>query len=317
MTQPTKTSVAKDVFAYLLTFVMLYLGAIDLIALLWQIVSVQFPDPASFGWINPYDSMRNSIASLIIVWPVFLLMARYLASDLKRFPEKTELWVRRWLTYLTIFVAAITIIIDLITLLNSFLGGELTTRFVLKVLVVLLVAVGVLGYEFWELKRKPQEGTQQMRLMAIGSMLLIVLSIIAGFYFVGTPKTARQQKLDSERVSDLQNLQSQTVNYWNQKDQLPAALSDLSDPLTGFEVPLDPETNQPYEYKKTGDLTFELCAVFSGPTPKWERQQQKPEYMRYDMMGNLMTDDWMHETGRTCFERTIDPQRHKTPKPVL
>lgn len=314
MNPSTKPSVAKDVFGYLLTFVMLYLGAINLIALLWQVISVQFPDPASYSWMNPYDSMRNSIASLIVVWPVFLLMARYLAGDLKRHPEKTELWVRRWLTYLTIFVAAITIIVDLITLLNSFLGGELTMRFVLKVLVVLLVAAGVLGYQFWELKRKPDEGKKELRLMGVASIVLIILSIIAGFYFVGTPSTARQQKFDTERVSDLQLIQGQLINYWNQKNQLPDTLAELRDPLTGFEVPLDPETNQSYDYQKTGDLTFNLCTTFARETPSWERTQEKPEYMRYDMMGNLTTDDWDHEAGKKCYSRTIDPERHKTPK---
>ncbi len=311
---PSKPSVAKDVFAYLLTFVMLYIGVIDLISLLWFIIGVQFPDPASYSWMNPYESMRSSIASLIIVWPVFLLMSCYLVRDLKRHTEKADLWVRRWLTYLTIFVAAVTIIVDLITLLNSFLGGEMTTRFVLKVLAVLIVAACVLGYEFWELKRKPEDGKKQMRLMAIGSVVVIVASIISGFYFVGTPKAARQQKMDSQRVSELQTLQSQLVTYWNQKGQLPDQLIELRDPLTGFELPLDPETNASYTYKKTGELTFDLCAVFERETPKWERTQEKPPYMMYDQYGNPTSDNWEHEAGETCYARTIDPERHKTPK---
>lgn len=310
----TKPSVAKDVFAYLLTFVMLYLGAINLIALLWQVVGVQFPDPTALDWMNPYDTMRNSIATLIIVWPVFLLMSRYLVSDLKHHQEKIELWVRRWLTYLTIFVASLTIIIDLITLLNSFLGGELTTRFVLKVLAVLIVAACVLGYEFWELKRRPDEGKKQMRLMVVGSVVVIIASIIGGFYFVGTPKTARLQKFDSERVSELQTLQSQLVTYWNQKGALPDELSALVDPLSGFELPLDPDTNQSYEYKKTGELTFELCAMFARETPKWEKSQQRPPYMMYDAYGNQTSDNWDHGVGEKCYARTIDPERHKTPK---
>jgi hypothetical protein len=310
----SKQSVAKDVFAYLLTFVMLYLGVIHLISLLWLIILVQFPDPASWNWMNPYDSMRNSIASLIIVWPVFLLMSRYLVGDLKRNPQKIELWVRRWLTYLTIFVSSVTIIIDLITLLNSFLGGELTTRFVLKVIVVLLVAASVLGYEFWELKRKPEEGKKQMRLMVIGSAIVILASIVVGFYFVGTPKAARQQKFDSERVSDLQTLQNQLITYWNQKGQLPDDLSALRDPLLGFEIPLDPETNESYMYKKTGELTFDLCATFARETPVWERVQNKPSYMMYDDFGNPTSDTWDHNVGEKCYERTIDPERHKTPK---
>jgi len=313
MTHSSKPSVAKDVFVYLLTFVMLYIGAIDLIALLWLIIGVQFPDVTSYSYANPYESMRSSIASLIIVWPVFLVMMRYLVSDLKKNPEKAEVWVRRWLTYLTMFVAAVTIIIDLIMLLNSFLGGELSTRFILKVLVVLVVAACVLGYEFWELKRKPEDGKKEMRVMAVVSVVFVVLSIVGGFCFVGTPKVARQQKLDSERVSALLNIQSQVVMYWNQKEKLPAQLSDLKDPLTGFVVPLDPVTKQSYEYKKTGELTFELCATFDRNTAPWEKNQMKSP-MAYDQFGNPATDDWNHESGRTCYERTIDPERQRIPK---
>ena len=314
MTQSLKASVAKDVFAYLLTFIMLYIGVINLIGLVWQIISAQFPDPATYGY-SPYDSMRNSIASLIVVWPIFLLMTRYIVHDLARIPEKVDLWVRRWLTYLTIFVAALTIIIDLITLLNSFLGGELTMRFVLKVLVVLLVDVAVLGYEFWELKRKPGAGKKEMQLMIVGSVLFIFVSIIGGFIFVGTPTTARQQKLDSERLSDLQNLQSQIVSYWNQTQRLPVSLNELKDPLSGFVLPLDPETNQSYTYTITGDLTFELCSTFAKETPAWNISEARPFYM-YDQYGMPITDDWTHKTGYTCFSRTIDPELHTTPKIV-
>lgn len=310
----TKMSVAKDVFAYLLTFVMLYIGVVDFISLLWNIISVQFPDPATYSWMNPYGSMRSSIATLVIVWPVFLLMSRYLVLDLKRHPEKAELWVRRWLTYLTIFVAAITIIVDLITLLDSFLGGELTTRFVLKVLSVLVVAAVVLGYEFWELKRKPEEGKKELRSMAVASLVLIILAMVGGFYFVGTPGTARQYTFDGKRVNDLQNLQGQIINYWNLKDVLPDNLEMLKDPINGFTVPLDPQTNQPYEYTVKSELKFELCALFALNTPAWERAREKPEYMMYDDFGNRVSNDWNHEAGRTCFERTIDPELHKVPK---
>ncbi|MBI5370139.1 hypothetical protein HZA85_03055 [Candidatus Uhrbacteria bacterium] len=312
MITSSKSSVAKDVFAYLLTFVMLYIGVIDLISLLWNVIGVQFPDPASGNWMNPYDPMRNALASLIIVWPVFLLMTRYLVRDLKRHPEKGDLWVRRWLTYLTVFVAAMTIIVDLITLLNSFLGGELTTRFVLKVLVVLAVAACVLGYEFWELKRKPEEGKRQFGLMAGASIVLILASIVAGFVFVGTPKTARQEKLDAQRVSDLQSIQSQLVTYWNQKNILPESLDALRDPISGFVVPVDPVTREVYGYEKTGGLAFNLCATFDRPTAKWQKGQTAATPV-FDPYGNRMSDDWNHESGQACFSRTIDPLLNKIP----
>ena len=314
MSKNSKPSVAKDVFVYLLVFIVLYIGVVHFISLLWDIIGVQFPDIGQYIWQNPYDSMRNSIASLIVVWPVFLILSRYIVKDLSKYPEKVDLWVRKWLTYLTIFVASLTIIIDLIVLINYFLGGEITSRFILKVLSILLVAAAALGYEFWELKRKPNEGKKELRLMAVASVFVLLTGIIAGFYFVGTPGNARQQNLDTERVGDLQSIQNQAVRYWNQKDVLPKELADMADSLTGFEVPIDPETNVLYEYTVKGDLVFELCATFGQPTPDW--QKDRKQEFDYDEFGRQLTGDWTHGAGRTCFKRTIDPELHKTPNSV-
>jgi hypothetical protein len=53
---------------------------------------------------------------------------------------------------LTLFIAALTGLIDLITLINTFLGGEITTRFGLKVAIVLLIAIGVFLHFLADLK---------------------------------------------------------------------------------------------------------------------------------------------------------------------
>jgi hypothetical protein len=60
--------------------------------------------------------------------------------------------VRRWLTYLTMFVAASILIGDVISLVYTVLGGELTVRFVLKVLTVGAIAGSVFGYYMWDLR---------------------------------------------------------------------------------------------------------------------------------------------------------------------
>lgn len=315
---PTKPSVAKDVFAYLLTFVMLYIGVVSFIALFWQIINVQFPDPVSFYYQGSYDAMRNAIASLIVVWPVFLVMSRYLHLDMRTHHEKADLWVRRWLTYLTVFVAAITMIIDLITLINSFLSGELTISFILKTLVVLVVAGGVFAYEFWDLKRSPDSSQKTLNLLSIGSAVLVVLSIVAGFIFVGSPAEARDIRLDTQRLTDLQGIQSQIISYWNTTGAIPASLDQLADPLTGYVLPTDPVTHAAYEYTPKTDLQFNLCASFARSTPEGEAtrgaQYYGTPYPLYDVNGNPIFEDWKHEAGRGCFDRTIDPKRHKYPK---
>src|SRR3546814_3186992 len=84
--------------------------------------------------------MRWSTASVIIAFPLFTLLARHLARETERQPIKRLSPVRRWLTYLTLFLAAVALICDVTTLVYNLLGGELSVRFVLKVLVVGAIA---------------------------------------------------------------------------------------------------------------------------------------------------------------------------------
>ena len=119
----------------------------------------------------------------------------------------------------------------------------------------------------------------------------------------GSPFAERERKFDDRRLSDLQNIQYQIVSYWQQKDALPPTVDALKDEISGFVPPKDPETNSPYEYKTTGALSFELCAVFNQPTRK-EQLMNTPR--AYPM--EMGVEVWNHEAGRTCFTRTIDPE---------
>lgn len=51
---------------------------------------------------------------------------------------------------------------------------------------------------------------------------------------MGSPAQQRTWRLDDKRVNDLQNIQSQVINYWQQKEKLPMTLSELSNPMTGY-----------------------------------------------------------------------------------
>ena len=101
--------------------------------------------------------MRWSTASVIIAFPVFLFVARHLSRELARNPVKRLSAVRRWLTYLTLFLAAVVLVGDMITLVYNVLGGELTVRFVLKVLVAALIAGSIFGWYLVDLRREERE----------------------------------------------------------------------------------------------------------------------------------------------------------------
>jgi hypothetical protein len=108
-------------------------------------------------------------------------------------------------------------------------------------------------------------------------------------------------------MNDLSSLQSQILSYYQQKQMLPTALSELEDPTLYYNIPADPTTGAPYEYRKAADLSFELCATFVGPTRVDARGRGTTAPMAPYGGGVKGMDDWKHEAGRACFTRTIDP----------
>ena len=69
---------------YLLATITLYFSAWSVINLLLEYINVGFPDP-----LNPYynagDSIRWSLALLIIIFPVYFFVTRFLGKDIARF----------------------------------------------------------------------------------------------------------------------------------------------------------------------------------------------------------------------------------------
>lgn len=148
---------AKEAFLYLVLFSTLYLSAYHFGSLLFDFINQALPDATDPAYTYQGDSMRWSVATLIIAFPVFLYMSRLVGRALAKDPVKRLSPIRRWLTYLTLFIAAGCLIGDLIALVYQLLGGELTVRFVLKVLVVGAIAGTVFGYYLSDLRREEAE----------------------------------------------------------------------------------------------------------------------------------------------------------------
>jgi len=302
MEQRLKTT-PKDFFLHLGAMIALYVSVISFLALWFEYINVLFPD-ALQGYYGSFDGgIRVAMASLIVVLPLYIWLTRLVNEDLRKNSAKRELGVYKWLLYLTLFVAGLTVAIDLITLINRFLGGEITTRFVLKVIVVLIVSGGVFFYYLYALRGVWQKQEKRSKLIGWIIGVIALLSVIAGFFIIGSPQDQRLVRFDEEKVGALQNIQWQIVDYWQNKEALPETLEELNDPLRGFISPLDPQTGEAYEYNITGDMSFELCAVFNRESRASETRPRISEY--FPVKGE---SSWEHGEGRTCFVRTIDPE---------
>jgi hypothetical protein len=318
----------KDFFLQVGVMAALYVSAISIINLLFQTVDYAFPDKLAY-YGDPYGTgIRWAIASLIIIFPLFLLLSWLGGKDFRVNPEKRELPIRKWLIYLTLFVAGIAVVVDLIALVNIFLSGEITTRFILKVLTVLVIAGGVFGYFIYDLKQKDSPSRKDKTFAWIAAIIMLA-SIVGGFAIMGSPATAREQRFDGERVVNLQNIQWQIVNYWQQKEKFPKSLSDLEDPISGFRLPKDPDSDASYEYISGEGMSFKLCGTFSrsniGESEKLKgRGGYGGSYPAapmsvYEGVSGGAVDNWEHSAGRYCFDRTLDPDKYpplKDRKPI-
>ncbi len=298
---------AKDFFLYLAVFVGLYASTISFLTLSFAIIEKIFPLTGEY-YLGQDDTIRNSIAILVIFLSSFIYISYLVNKDLKNNPGKKELWVRKWLIYFTLFIAGITVAIDLVTLIQRFLSADdMTLRFILKVILVLLVAVSVFKYYLYDLRRDASEFKKPAKIFIWSVGIISLASIVYGIILVGSPALQRARNMDQERVNDLSGIQSQIVSLWQVKGIIPSALSDLNDPISGYTVPKDPKDGTDYEYKKLTSNSFELCATFETDSSA----QNNPMMTQPMYYPQGMNENWQHTSGNICFDRTIDPTIYK------
>ena len=149
---------ARDAFLHLLMFGSLYSWATSAILLFLTYIDFAIPDPAwriSFAQLQSMLSIiRAQLAIVIVAFPVYLVLWHYLLGEAKRNPGKSG--IRRWLGYLSIFVGALTLSGDLITLIYFALEGQLTVRLLLKGGTLFLIAGGLVLYLALTLRSEKQ-----------------------------------------------------------------------------------------------------------------------------------------------------------------
>jgi hypothetical protein len=301
----------KDFVLWLGAMVALYGGVFAFISLIFDYINHAFPNPvtnSAYYDVYASSSISYETATLIVMTPVFMILMRLIRRDIARDPSRNEIWVRRWALYLTLFLAGLGMVIDLIVLVNTFLQGEdLTVGFLLKVLTVLLVAAAGFMHFFADLRGYWAQEQARARLVNWAVGVLVVVAIVAGFFIIGTPQQIRAQKQDAIRVQDLQNIQWQVVNYWQQKESLPADLAELNDPISNNIIPTDPQTKEQYTYKRTSPLDFQLCATFAQES---DGGVNSGKSIAMPAMAAAAPDNWAHAAGDVCFDRSIDPERY-------
>jgi hypothetical protein len=317
----TKTT-PRDFFLHLGVMVALYVAIAALLNLFFAVINYAYPDA-----LATYFSAANiatPISMLVVLIPLLYVLEWLLVRDIRRMPEKADLWVRRWRIYLTLFLSGATIVGDVIVLINTYLAGEISSRFIWKILATLIVCGVVFAYYLLSRVAAEAKARSARISLAVAGAVIVLAAIILGFWIVGSPTHQRDIRFDIQRVSDLQNIQWQLVSEWQRTGALPQNLDQMKDSISYATIPMDPETNRPYEYVVNGKTSFDLCATFALKT---EDTKGRGGYS-YGMGGGAYSpsataviapggDNWTHEAGHACFTRTIDPSRYPvTPKQI-
>jgi hypothetical protein len=315
----TKTT-PKDFFLHVGAVIALYASAIALVNLAFAIVNKIFPDALS--GILTASSIVWPVSFLIVMAPILYVIEWVINRDIAKTPEKKENWVWKWRVYLTLFLTSLAMASDLVALINVYLNGEITERFVWKVVIVFISAALIFAYYILARVGAIVGPKRAYRVtLAWLSSVLIFAAIVGGFIIVGSPAQQRSFRFDEQRVTDLSDIQYQVLNYWQANGKLPAALINLNNHFTEYSAPTDPETYAQYEYSILPNATednqtepaFELCAVFALPSSDEPDSEILPS-APYPMSEGSIATTWDHSSGRACFTRSIDPKLYPVSK---
>jgi len=292
---------AKDFFINLGAIVALYTTVVSLLNLLFTVINTAYPQITQYYNYSSSSSISFPVATLIIFFPIYILLMWLLEKGYSTEPEKKHLGIRRWLTYITLFIAGLTLAADLVTVIYYFIDGqELTAGFLLKALAVLVVIAGVFLYYISDIREKL---TSSSRKMWVGIAVIVILaSIVWGFVVLGSPRTQQLYKYDDQKVNDLMTINNEVLNYYQQKAGLPGSLADLSSTNNYFVLPVDEQTKQQYEYVLVGQSAkaYQLCATFNKASNN-NNGMSYPVAQPY--YGGVQT--WTHPAGHYCFTETI------------
>lgn len=298
---------AKFAFFYLLSLVALIFMAVSVGMIIFQIINKTLVDA-----INQYrgrysvEALKFAISALIISAPIFYATARQIYKNLFSGGLDKDSPVRKWLTYFILLVSSVIMLGWLIGTINSFLDGELTTKFILKALTAIGLAAAIFSFYFYDIKREEVVGRKDkiIKIYFYGSLAVVVAVFISALFFVESPRETRDRKLDQAILNNFQKIDNDINRYYNEYNKLPKSLGELKSEYN-YLIDRDlehPATGEKFEYKIVGDNKYELCTTFRTSN----KDDEKEKYMYYE--------GWLHDAGYQCLnQKARDDEVKKVP----
>lgn len=281
---------AKDFFLYLTLFFSLAFVAFGEGSILFQLVNKFINDPIE-KVTSPFHqgAVKFGIASLIIAGPIFFVVSRIIFRRVLEKKTPLNSSVRKWLTYIVIFLTSATIIVGLIALIMRFLNGDAPQGFLAKMLVILMISGSILGYYFWNMLRANNDKNKirKKRMIAYSCAGVMALTLIFAFFVIDSPSVSKQKRTDRQSILNIQNADLAIRGYYSQSSRLPNSLAELE--KTEFYPKIQNGFGK-VTYVVQGGDSYKLCANFVRSN-------------KLDEEVVISADSWKHDAGRVCFDR--------------
>lgn len=291
---------AKNFVLQLGSLIALYISLSAIATVAFGIINILFPDEVWSTWqyTGAQDQIRFGIALLIVFFPTYLILTR-LVNKARRTAKGAYLTLTKWLIYLSLLVGGGILLGDFVAVIWTFLNGEITVRFILKALTLLVVIGTAFTYYILDAREYWKENESASKMYGLGATAIVIVLITLGFFNIETPQAVRDIQLDAQQVQDLDIIQWRVAEYYQLNGSLPETLNDVYD---GVKQPTAPADREEYTYHVTGATQFELCATFV-------KESITNEFARPYVSSATDTIknpyNWDHGTGRVCFSRSV------------
>ncbi|MEM7439491.1 MAG: DUF5671 domain-containing protein [Pseudomonadota bacterium] len=258
--RPLRSMAARDAIFYLTLFTALGVLIGTIIPIGFLLVEYWLPESYDRPNRVRMSDVRWLISTLIVFAPVFWVLDTFDAKGLRTDAMRKHLSVRRWLSGIALFAAAMTFMVDAIWVIHAYLDGQMTPRFLLKSGLVAALASYVFLY-FLRDRFSPSSIIVRFvgKIIAVFAALLVTLAL----YVVGGPTIGQQEQRDRARLSDLGTLSWDVHNCRKLRGKpLPEdvnLLGCVANParLTAFASEIT--------YYRVSDQTFKLCVDLERP----------------------------------------------------
>lgn len=289
-----KNNNPKYAFYYFLSLISLIFLAISSVLIIFEIIDRSVIDALSNNFSNQ-NTLRFGISAILISAPIFFLSVNLINKGLKKKEIEKDSSLRNWLTYFILFVSAVIILGSLIGIINSFLSGEITLKFVLQMITVVIISALIFSFYLYDIKRENISGGDRViRIFFISTLSLVVAIFVSSWFFVESPKVARDRKADNQVMQNISIIESYVNEYYEENEVLPENLDNLDSVRYS-------ESVEGVEYNKLGDKEFELCADFK--TDSYESQRSATYYPGKN--SRAYTKGWNCFEGNLWIENNI------------